>query len=149
MVNNMIDDRIRDARKMGDKDGLRVFKLIKSEFQKFLTSSKDSKLDEIQEVKILMKMLEQWKDEYNTLLENNRDTSLIINDIDILESLIPELPSTEEIQGYTEGVFDVYKANNPNISMKDLKPIMDQVKKKYPLADGSIIAKTFKELLNN
>lgn len=147
MLYNKIDECINDARKTGNKDRLKVLQLIKSEFQKFLTSSKDAKLDDTQEIKILLKMAQAWKEEYRNLLENKRDTSVIIHEIDILESLIPELPSTPEIEGYTEGIFEVYKANNPNISMKDLKPIIDLVKKKYPLADGGIIAKTFKELL--
>lgn len=143
MLLETLDSQIQYARKNSEKTLLKVLQLIKSE----LTKTSKNPTEE-QEAKILLKMSQAWKEEYNNLLVAGRDVSVISEEIDTLMKFVPELPSTTEIQGYTEGVFDVYKANNPNISMKDLKPIMDLVKQKYPLADGSIIAKTFKELLN-
>lgn len=142
MLLETLDSQIQYARKHNEKTLLKVVQLIKSE----LTKTSKNPTEE-QEAKILLKMLQAWKEEYNNLLAAGRDVSVINEEIDTLMLFVPELPSTVEIEGYTEGIFEVYKANNPNISMKDLKPIMDQVKKKYPLADGSIIAKTFKELL--
>lgn len=142
-----IDNMISDARKSGEKSLLKVLQLIKAEFQKFLTSKNAGELDEVQEAKILMKLAEQWKEEYNNLLHAKRNTYEIIEDIEILKRFIPEPPTKEEIEGYTEGVFDVYKASHSNISMKDMKPIMNIVKEKYPLADGKVISSIVKKLL--
>lgn len=148
MLNDKIDSLIQESRKSGEKSKLKVLQLIKAQFQSFLTSKKGAKLTKEQEAKILLKMAEQWKDEYNILLKNNRDTSVIIDEIDILMHFVPEIPTEEEIQEHTKGLFEAYKERYPDVCMKDLKPIMNQVKQKYPLADGGIIAKTFKELLN-
>ena len=149
MLNTEIDAKIAEARKSGDKSLLKVLQLIKAEFIKHKTSSKDAKLDEIQETKILMKMKEQWLDEFEMLCSNNRDGSQLMNEIQILEEFIPELPTEEEIKEYTrQVVLDFIDQSSSPLSMKDMKAIMNIVKERSPLADGGIIAKTFKEYLN-
>lgn len=149
MLNDKIDSLIQEARRSGKKSELKVLQLIKNEFMKYETSSKNTKLDEIQESKILRKIRDQWLDEFEILSSNNRDGSEIMSEIQILESFIPELPTEEEVKEYTRQVYlDLLDQSSSPVSMKDMKTVMTIVKQKYPLADGSVIAKTFKELLN-
>lgn len=147
MLYNKIDELIANARKSGDKTLLKVLQLIKSDFMKYKTSSKDAKLTEESEAKILLKMSQAWKEEYHNLLTAGRDTSVIIDEIDTLMDFVPEIPTDEQVKTYTIDAIAEYKVNHDNLSMKDMKTIMNMVKEREPLADGSIIAKTFKEYL--
>lgn len=143
MLYTEIDNFIAGARKSGNKTALKVLQLIKSEFQKFLTSSKDAKLDTIQEAKILLKMQSQWLEELDSLKKANRDTIELEATIRILQEFTPELPSESKIIEYTKEVVASYDS----VSMKDMKSIMNKVKEKYPLADGKIISQVVKNTL--
>lgn len=145
MLYEQIDELIANARKSGDKTLLKVLQLIKSDFMKYKTSSKDAKLTEESEAKILLKMSQAWKEEYHNLLTAGRDTSIIIDEIDTLMDFVPEIPTEEQIKTYTIDAIAEY--NHDNLSMKDMKTIMNMVKEREPLADGGIIARVFKEYL--
>ena len=150
MLYNQIDELIANARKQGNKSELKVLKLIKAEL---IRSSKYSEITEKREIKILTKMAEVWKEEYRTLLANNRDTSVIIDEIDTLMGFIPELPEPnevedKEIEEYTKQVYlDLLDQSSSPISIKDLKTVISIVREKYPSADGKVISSTFKECL--
>lgn len=146
MLYNQIDESIAHARKHGYKTDLKVLQLIKAQFQSYLTSSKNAKLDDIQEAKILIKMKEQWLDEFEMLCSNNRDGHQLMSEIQTLEKFIPELPTDEQVKIYTIDAIAEY--NHDNLSMKDMKAIMNMIKERNPLADGGIVARVFKEHLN-
>lgn len=140
-----LDKYIAEARKNGHKSVLKVLQLIKAEFQKFLTSSKDAKLDEVQEAKILLKMKDQWLDELQMREKAGRDVTELRSEVELLTGYIPELPTSEDIESYTREVITAYKAGA--LSMRDMKPIMNIVKEKYPLADGKIISQVVRSIL--
>ena len=145
-----IDNMISDARKSGEKSLLKVLQLIKAEFQHYLKSKNAGELDEVQEAKILMKLAENWKKEYNDLLSAKRNTYEIIEDISILTSFIPKSPSEEDIKEYTSGAVTAYKLTMPEgykLSMKDMKPLIAIVQEKYPFAEGKVISKVLKNIL--
>jgi len=143
-----IDKLIQEARRTSDKVSLKVLQLIKAEFQKYLTSSKDAKLDNVQEVKILMKMRDQWIEELNFRDQNGRDITELNSELSVLLKYIPELPSDNEIAEYTTEVVATYKATKSEaLSMRDMKPLMAIVKEKFPLADGKVISKVLQNIL--
>lgn len=143
MLHIELDNFIAGARKSGNKTTLKVLQLIKAEFQKFLTSSKDAKLDVLQEARILLKMQSQWLEELDSLKRAGRDTTELESTIRILREFTPELPLESEVVECTKEVIASYES----VSMKNMRSIMSKVKEKYPLADGKIISQVVKNAL--
>ena len=144
MLYTEIDKLIANAMKERNIELLNVLKLIKSELVK---AEKDGvTLDEVSETKILLKMLSQREDSIRQYVDGGRK-DLADNEqkeIDIIKQLVPEQPTDEEIEEYTRTCISTYvltKKEGKNLSMKDMKPLMNIVKEKYPSANGKIICK--------
>ena len=148
MLHTELDNYLAEARKAGNKTALKVLQLIKAEFQKYLTSSKDAKLDEVQEAKILMKMRDQWIEELNFRDQNGRDITELNSELGVLLEYIPELPSNSDIEEYTLEAVETYRnTKSEKLSMKDMKPLISIVREKFPLADGKVISKVLQGIL--
>ena len=148
MLHIELDNYLAEARKAGNKTALKVLQLIKAEFQKYLTSSKDAKLDEVQEAKILMKMRDQWIEELNFRDQNGRDITELNSELGVLLEYIPELPSNSDIEEYTLEAVETYRnTKSEKLSMKDMKPLMAIIREKFPLADGKVISKVLQGIL--
>ena len=144
MLYTEIDKLIANAMKERNIELLNVLKLIKSELVK---AEKDGvTLDEVSETKILLKMLSQREDSIRQYVDGGRK-DLADNEqkeIDIIKQFVPEQPTDEEIEEYTRTCISTYvltKKEGENLSMKDMKPLMNIVKEKYPSANGEIISK--------
>lgn len=144
MLHTEIDKLIANAMKERNIELLNVLKLIKSELVK---AEKDGvTLDEVSETKILLKMLSQREDSIRQYVDGGRK-DLADNEqkeIDIIKQFVPEQPTDEEIEEYTRTCISTYvltKKEGENLSMKDMKPLMNIVKEKYPSANGKIISK--------
>ena len=150
MLHIEIDRLIANAMKERNIELLNVLKLIKSELVK---AEKDGvTLDEVSETKILLKMLSQREDSIRQYVDGGRK-DLADNEqkeIDIIKQFVPEQPTDEEIEEYTRTCISTYvltKKEGENLSMKDMKPLMNIVKEKYPSANGKIISKVLGSLL--
>ena len=144
MLYTEIAKLIANALKERNIELLNVLKLIKSELVK---AEKDGvTLDEVSETKILLKMLSQREDSIRQYVDGGRK-DLADNEqkeIDIIKQFVPEQPTDEEIEEYTRTCISTYvltKKEGENLSMKDMKPLMNIVKEKYPSANGKIISK--------
>ena len=150
MLHTEIDKLIASAMKERNIELLNVLKLIKSEMVK---AEKDGvTLDEVSETKILLKMLSQREDSIRQYVDGGRK-DLADNEqkeIDIIKQFVPEQPTDEEIEEYTRGCISAYiltKKAGESLSMKDMKPLMNIVKEKYPSANGKIISKVLGSLI--
>lgn len=150
MLHTEIDRLIANAMKERNIELLNVLKLIKSELVK---AQKDGvTLDEVSETKILLKMLSQREDSIRQYVDGGRK-DLADNEqkeIDIIKQFVPEQPTDEEIEEYTRTCISTYvltKKAGENLSMKDMKPLMNIVKEKYPSANGKIISKVLGSLI--
>lgn len=154
MIN--INDLIKDAMHKKDMQTLGVLKLIKSEFLRKATEPgrKSKELSEDEQIKILMKMVVQHKDSIeqytnggrSDLAENEK------NELDIIKGFLPKEATPEEIKSATEKAAGEYldtKESGYQLSMKDMKPIFNIVKGKYPTANGGIVSKILKEIIEN
>lgn len=144
MLYTEIDKLIANAMKERNIELLNVLKLIKPELVK---AEKDGvTLDEVSETKILLKMLSQREDSIRQYVDGGRK-DLADNEqkeIDIIQQFVPEQPTDEEIEEYTRTCISTYvltKKEGENLSMKDMKPLMNIVKEKYPSANGKFISK--------
>lgn len=150
MLHTEIDRLIANAMKERNMDLLNVLKLIKSEFVK---AEKDGiVLDDVSETKLLLKMLSQREDSIRQYVDGGRK-DLADNEqkeIDIIKQFVPEQPTVEEIKEYTRTCISTYvltKKEGENLSMKDMKPLMNIIKEKYPSANGKTISKVLGSLI--
>ena len=146
-----INRYIAEAMKKRETDRLGTLKLIKAELVK---AEKDGiKLDDAKEAKILLKMIEQRKDSIAQYLKGGREdlAESEENEIKVIEEFVPEQPTEEEIEKYTEDAIDAYIEQNDAdyaISMKDMKAILSMVQERYPMANGKIVSKVLKNRIN-
>lgn len=150
MLHTEIDKHIASAMKERNMDLLNVLKLIKSEFVK---AEKDGiKLDEVSETKILLKMMSQREDSIRQYVDGGRQ-DLADNEqkeIGVIKEFVPKQPTDEEIEEYTRASISAYvltKGEGYNLSMRDMKPLMNIVQEKYPSANGKIISKILGSLI--
>ena len=71
-------------------------------------------------------------------------------ELDIISEFIPKQPTDEELSEYVRGILSVYcvtKDDGYKLSMKDMKPIMEIVKEKYPTANGKIVSQTLMQVI--
>ena len=148
MVN--INELIANAMKNREKEKLETYKLIKTELVKVEKSGVS--LDEDKVNKTLIKMVEQRKDAIEQYNKANR-TDLADKEqkeIDIINELLPPMPTDEEIIIETQNVIHEMIAINAadwNISMKDMKTVLTRVKEKYPTANGAIVSNVLKKYI--
>lgn len=146
-----INKCIAEAMKAKDREKLNTLKLIKAELVK---AEKDgATIDESKEAKILMKMIDQRKESISQYIKGGRNdlAEAERKEIDVIKQYIPEQPSDEEIENYTNDAINAYVEQNDSdylISMKDMKAILSMVQEKYPMANGKIVSNVLKNRIN-
>lgn len=146
-----INKHIAEAMKKREREKLDTLKLIKAELVK---AEKDGiTLDDAKETKILIKMVEQRKDSISQYIKGGRNdlAEAEQKEIDVINEFIPEQPTDEDIEKYTNDAIMHYIEQNDSdylISMKDMKAILSMVQEKYPMANGKIVSKVLKDRIN-
>jgi len=146
-----INKHIAEAMKKREREKLDTLKLIKAELVK---AEKDGiTLDDAKETKILIKMVEQRKDSISQYIKGGRNdlAEAEQKEIDVINEFIPEQPTDEDIEKYTNDSITHFIEQNDSdylISMKDMKAILSMVQEKYPMANGKIVSKVLKDRIN-
>ena len=146
-----INKYIAEAMKAKDREKLSTLKLIKAELVK---AEKDGiTLDDAKEAKILMKMVDQRKESISQYIKGGRNdlAEAEQKEIDVIKEYIPEQPTDEEIEAYTNDTINNYvieKGDDYQVSMKDMKSILSIVQEKYPMANGKIVSNVLKNKIN-
>ena len=146
-----INKCIAEAMKAKDKEKLGTLKLIKAELVK--SEKNGITIDDATEAKILMKMVDQRKESISQYIKGGRNdlAEAEKKEIEIIEQYIPEQPSDEEIERYTNDAISAYIEQNDAdylISMKDMKAILSMVQERYPMANGKIVSKVLKNRIS-
>lgn len=149
-----INELIKEAMHKKDMQRLGVLKLIKTEFLKKATEPgrKSKDLTEEEQIKVLMKMAAQHKDSIEQYTAGGRKdlADSEKSELDVIESFLPKEATTEEVKSATEEAINSYletKENSYKLSMKDMKSIFNIVKTKYPTANGGVVSKTLKDII--
>lgn len=149
-----IDELIKDAMHQKNRELLNVLKLIKAEFLKKQTESgrKTKELTEEEQIKVLLKMASQREDSIKQYIDGGRQdlADAEKKELDIISEFTPKQPTDEELSEYVRGVLTAYcvtKDEGYKLSMKDMKPIMNIVKEKYPTANGKIVSQTLMQVI--
>lgn len=149
MLIDTIDQQIALTMKT-DKETCEVLKLIKCELVK--AQKNGTKLNELNEAKILLKMVAQRKDSLAIYIGAGRQdlAEQEQKELNVLQQYAPEELTDEEISEYTTACVSAYIITKPEgykLSMRDMKPIMTLVQEKYPTASGKVISKTLQGIL--
>jgi uncharacterized protein YqeY len=150
-----IDELIKDAMHQKNRELLNVLKLIKAEFLKKQTEPgrKTKELTDEEQTKVLLKMASQREDSIQQYVNGGRQdlAEAEKKELEIINEFTPKQPTDEELSEFVGGVITGYKITKGDgykLSMKDMKPIMDIVKEKYPTANGKIISQTLQKVIN-
>ena len=146
-----INKYIAEAMKAKDREKLSTLKLIKAELVK--AEKYGITLDDAKEAKILMKMVDQRKESISQYIKGGRNdlAEAEQKEIDVIKEYIPEQPTDEEIEAYTNDAINNYvieKGDDYQVSMKDMKAILSIVQEKYPMANGKIVSNVLKNKIN-
>ena len=147
-----IDELIKDAMHQKNRELLNVLKLIKAEFLKKQTEPgrKTKELTEEEQIKVLLKMASQHEDSITQYKNGGREdlANVEMGDLEIIKTFIPKQTTDEELADYvTEVIKDYLSVKGGNLSMKDMKPILDIVKQKYASVNGRIVSKTLQKYI--
>lgn len=146
MLNTEINELIMSAMKAKDVVGTQVYKLIKAEFLK-AEKEKDFKgWNEAAEIKILMKMAAQRNDSIDQYNKAGRTDLAEVekNELMYINKFIPKQPTDEEVKAYTQEIINDMKSKNMEISMKNMKYVLGEVKKKFSMANGKLVSQVLK-----
>lgn len=142
-LKNKIDIQIKESMLNKNKSRLIALRAIKSAI---LLSEKSGEKADLDEIKLLMKLIKQRKDSLKLYLEQNRqdlaDKEQI--EIDIIEEFLPKQLSDEDLEKEIEIIIKEVRAE----SMKDMGKVMASANKKLSgKADSSRIAGLVKSKL--
>jgi len=150
MLREQLNDMIALAMKSKQSSKLKVLRLIKSEYQKFITSGNNSELTDNEEIKILKKLQKQWKEELEAFINAGRDAFDLTLELKYLESFIPKELSEKEQKDIATVVIEKYLKDLPieeRVSMKHLGAIMKIINKEYTGIQGKLVSDLYKELI--
>lgn len=150
MIKDNLNEMIAETLKAKDSGKLKVLRLIKSEYQKFMTAENAKQLDDAAELKILKKLQKQWKEELEAAVQNNRDTFDLTYELKYLETFIPQELTEEEQQRIATEVIEGYLLSLPvedRKNMKHLGAIIKVINAEHPMVSGKIVSETFRKLI--
>ena len=141
-LKNEITEQMKNAMRSKDAETLGTLRLILSELKNFEIDNGEQ--DDAGVVKIISKMVKQWKDAINDYKNGGREDLVAEAQLklDVLEKFLPEQMGEDELRKIVEEVV---------ASLPDAKPgpVTGMVMKKVAgKADGGMVSKLVKELLS-
>jgi uncharacterized protein YqeY len=145
-LKNQITEDMKSAMKAGEKDRLKVVRLIIAAVKQ-VEIDKRIELDDAAVLAVLNKMVKQRRDSVEQFEKGNREDLAAIEraEIAILENYLPEQLSAEELAAMVDEVIAATGAEG----MRDMGKVMGQIKSKAAgRADMGAVSATVKERLN-
>ena len=140
-----ISEDMKTAMKAGDKERLKVVRLILAAIQQ-IEIDRRTELDDVAVLGVLDKMVKQRRDSVSQFKEGNRQdlADIELAEIDVLDTYLPEQLSEAELNDIIE---QAIKASGAE-SMRDMGKVMGQVKAKAAgRADMGAVGTKVKERL--
>ena len=140
-----ISEDMKTAMKAGDKERLKVVRLILAAIQQ-IEIDRRTELDDVAVLGVLDKMVKQRRDSVSQFKEGNRQdlADIELAEIDVLDTYLPEQLSEAELNDIIEQAIKDSGAE----SMRDMGKVMGQVKAKAAgRADMGAVGTKVKERL--
>jgi len=146
-LKNRIQEEMKDAMRSGERDRLKVIRLILSSIKQIEVDTRIEVSDDDEVLLIINKMVKQRRDSIKQFVAGNRHDLADIEsaEIIILEQYLPAQLTTEEIEVIIKNTIAECAAT----SMKDMGKVMAGIKSKINgRADMSIISQKIKTYLS-
>jgi len=145
-LKNQITEDMKSAMKAGDKDRLKVVRLIMAAIKQVEVDSR-SELDDAGVLGVLEKMVKQRRDSVEQFERGGRDDLATAEraEIEVLQAYLPEPLSAAELAALVDEIIAATGAE----SIRDMGKVMGQIKAKAAgRADMGAVSSTVKERLN-
>ena len=145
-LKNQITEDMKSAMKAGEKDRLKVVRLIMAAIKQVEVDTREA-LDEAGVLAVLNKMVKQRRDSIEQFELGKREDLAAIEraEIEILQTYLPEQLSADELGVMVDEVI----ASSGATSIRDMGKVMGQIKAKAAgRADMGAVSATVKERLN-
>jgi len=145
-LKGQLTEDMKSAMKAGDKDRLKVVRLILAAIKQIEVDTREE-LDDAAVLTVLTKMVKQRRDSVDQFEKGDREDLAAIERAEILviNTYLPEQLSAEELAGIVD---EAIKASGAE-SIRDMGKVMGQVKAKAAgRADMGAVSATVKERLN-
>jgi len=145
-LKNQIFEDMKSAMKAGEKDRLKVVRLILAAIKQ-VEIDKRIELDDAAVLSVLDKMVKQRRDSVEQFEKGNREDLAAIEraEIAVLDNYLPEQLSADDLAALVDEVIAASGAE----SIRDMGKVMGQIKAKAAgRADMGAVSATVKERLN-
>jgi len=145
-LKGQITEDMKSAMKAGDKDRLKVVRLILAAIKQIEVDTRQE-LDEAAGLAVLTKMVKQRRDSVEQFEKGDREDLAAIEraEIVVIDTYLPEQLSAEELASVVDEAIKTSGAE----SIRDMGKVMGQVKAKAAgRADMGAVSATVKERLN-
>ena len=145
-LKNQITEDMKSAMKAGEKDRLKVVRLIMAAIKQVEVDSR-SELDDSGVLNVLDKMVKQRRDSVEQFEKGGREDLAAAEraEIEVLEAYLPEQLSAAELDALVDEVIAATGAE----SIRDMGKVMGQIKARAAgRADMGAVSATVKERLN-
>ena len=145
-LKNQITEDMKSAMKAGEKDRLKVVRLIRAAIKQ-VEIDKRIELDDAAVLAVLNKMVNQRRDSVDQFEKGNREDLAAIEraEIVVLEGYLPEQLSSDELAAMVDEVIAAIGAEG----IRDMGKVMGQIKARAAgRADMGAVSATVKERLN-
>ncbi|MDH3620014.1 MAG: GatB/YqeY domain-containing protein [Gammaproteobacteria bacterium] len=145
-LKNQITEDMKSAMKAGEKDRLKVVRLILAAIKQVEVDQR-VELDDAAVLAVLNKMVKQRRDSVEQFEKGNREDLAAIEraEIVVLKNYLPEQLSAEDLAALVDEVIAATGAE----SIRDMGKVMGQIKAKAAgRADMGAVSATVKERLN-
>lgn len=131
-----INAKIMEAMKAREKERAETYKLLKAKILEFKTAKNAGKYDEVAEVNLILKMIEERANSSKIYSDNGREdlAQAELIQMNFLNELLPPAPTEEDIVNY------ISKKYPNGIEKKDMGAAVKDVKANLLGADGRIVA---------
>lgn len=138
-----INNLIMCAMKAHDKVASETYKLLKAKILEFKTAKNAREYNDSEEITLINKMISDRKNTADIYMQNNRKdlADAELAQADILQQLLPELPTKEDIMEYLNEYY------HNGIEKKSMGLVIKEVKEALIGADGKLVSECVKSKL--
>lgn len=138
-----INKLIMESMKSGNKVASETYKLLKAKILEFKTAKNAKEYTDAEEINLIKKMIEERKNTAEIYTQNNRSelAKAELDQAEVLEALMPEVPTEKDITEYLEQYYP------QGVEKKSMGLVIKEVKEALIGVDGKLVADCVKSIL--